>query len=201
MINLLPPDTKESYRYARRNRILLHWISYISVCLAIAAGLVGGGYLYLRTQVNGNQRIVDTANQQLQSQNLTGVQKQVSTISGNLKLAVQVLSKEILFSDLLKQLASVTPNDAVLTNLAIAQTQGGVDITAQTANYDAATQLQVNLADPKNQIFSKADLVSINCTSGGSGDTLNSKYPCTVTLRALFATNNPFLFINSGAKK
>lgn len=205
MINLLPPNTKESYRYARRNRILLHWISTIAVCLVIAGGLVGGGYLYLRGQVDNNQRIVDSANKDLQSQNLAGTQKQVSTISSNLKLAVQVLSKEILFSDLLKQLASVMPDDTVLTNLAIAQTQGGVDITAQTTNYDAATQLQVNLADPKNQIFSKADLVSINCVSGNSGDSggnaLNSKYPCTVSLRALFATNNPFLFINSGAKK
>lgn len=201
MINLLPPDTKEAYRYARHNRILLHWMSAIAVCLVIAIALVGGGYLYLDRQISSNQRIVDTANKQLQAQNLAGIQKQVSTISGNLKLAVQVLSKEILFSELLKQLASVTPNNTVLTNLAIAQAQGGVDITAQTANYDAATQLQVNLADPKNQIFSKADLVSINCVSGNGGDALSSKYPCTVTLRALFATNNPFLFINSGAKK
>lgn len=199
MINLLPADTKQTYHYARRNRILLRWVYAFVACLLFAGVLVGGGYLYMNQQIRNNEQLIAKTNDQLHSQNLTQVQKQVASISSNLKLVVQVLSKEILFSQLLKQLASVTPNNVILTNLAIAQTQGGVDITAQTANYDAATQLQVNLADPKNKIFSKADIVSINCsgtTSGGKSD-----YPCTATLRALFANNNPFLFINSGAKK
>jgi Tfp pilus assembly protein PilN len=200
MINLLPPDMKETYRYARRNRTLMRWATTTVASLVLAMALIGGGYLYLHQQINTNQKLIDTTTQQLQKQNLAGVQKQIATMSGNLKLAVQVLSKEILFSDLLKQLANVIPSNTILTNLTIAQTQGGVDITAQTANYDAATQLQVNLADPKNQIFSKADIVSIACTSSG-GNALSSQYPCTVTLRALFAANNPFLFINSGAKK
>jgi Tfp pilus assembly protein PilN len=200
MINLLPPDLKTSYHYGRRNRTLVRWITLMSASLVAACALIGGGYLYLNQQIKTNtQQIADT-NTQLSAQNITGTQKQVTNISNNLKLAVSVLSKEILFSQLLKQLASVTPNDTILTNLAITQAQGGVDITAQTANYDAATQLQVNLADPKNQIFSKADIVSISCSSS-DGTPLAAKYPCTATLRALFATNNPFLFINSGSKK
>jgi len=193
MINLLPPETKEDYRYARRNHQLAHWLTIASVSLLGGILLAAGGYLYLSQSVHStNQQIADS-NQILKLQNLDATQKQVTTISNNLKLTVQVLSKEILFSDLLKQLARVTPNDAILTNLAITQAQGGVDITAGTANYDAATQLQVNLADPKNQIFSKADIVSITCSNNSN----NPKYPCTVSIRALFAKDNPFLFINS----
>jgi Tfp pilus assembly protein PilN len=199
MINLLPPDTKEAYRYARHNRVLLRWASAIGVSLFGAALLVGGGYLYLHQQINTNQKLITNTTAQLEQQNLTGTQKQVAAISGNLKLAVQVLSKEILFSELLKRLGAVTPGNVILTNLAIAEASGGIDITAQTANYDAATQLQLNLSDPNNQIFSKADIVSITCNNGATG--ISAKYPCTATLRALFATNNPFLFINSGAKK
>jgi len=194
MINLLPPETKAAYRYARRNYVLLRWCTACLITLIGGALLAGGGYLYLNRSINSTtQQIADT-NKQLQTQHLASVQKQVGTISNNLKLVAQVLSQEILFSKLLKQLASVTPNNAILTNLAITQTQGGIDITAQTTNYNAATQLQVNLADPKNQIFSKADIVSISCSNTGSG--VNADYPCTVTLRALFAKNNPFLFIN-----
>ena len=192
MINLLPPETKNAYYYARRNRTLLRWVSACVFCLAGGVLLAGGGYLYLNRSITDTNRQIAYSNHQLQVQNLSSVQKQVTTISNNLKLTVQVLSQEILFSKLLKQLASVTPSNAILTNLSIGQTQGGVDITAQTADYNAATQLQVNLADPKNQIFSKADIVSIACSSGNT----SSKYPCTVTLRALFATDNPFLFIN-----
>lgn len=192
MINLLPPETKETYRYARRNRTLLRWTTACVLSIAGGALLAGGGYLYLNKSISDTNQQIANSNQQLQDQNLASVQKQVTSISNNLKLTVQVLSQEILFSKLLKQLASVTPSNAILTNLSITQAQGGVDITAQTANYDAATQLQVNLADPKNQIFSKADIVSINCNTGSA----TGKYPCTTTLRALFAADNPFLFIN-----
>ncbi|HSX30997.1 MAG TPA: PilN domain-containing protein [Candidatus Saccharimonadales bacterium] len=193
MINLLPPDVKTTYRYARHNRTLARWITACAFSLLGGLLLAGGGYVYLNRSIDSTNQQIAFTNRQLKAQNLTAVQKQVTTISNNLKLTVQVLSQEILFSKLLKQLASVTPNNAILTNLAITQTQGGVDITAQTANYNAATQLQINLADPKNQIFSRADIVSISCSSTSSS---NTKYPCTVILRALFATNNPFLFIN-----
>lgn len=198
MINLLPPETKEDYRYARRNHHLAHWLVVASLSLLGGVLLAAGGYLYLTQSIHSTNKQIADSNQLLKLQNLDATQKQVTTISNNLKLTVQVLSKEILFSDLLKQLASVTPNNAILTNLAITQAQGGVDITAQTANYNAATQLQVNLADPKNQIFSKADIISISCAATST----NPKYPCTVSIRALFASDNPFLFIHDakGAK-
>lgn len=195
MINLLPPDLKNELFYARRNKLLIKWITTGLICLFGGVLVAGGGYVYLNQSIkNTNQQIADT-NTQLQQQNLTAIQTKVTTISNNLKLVVQVLSKEILFSDLLKQLASVTPSNTILTNLAIAQTTGSIDITAQTANYDAATQLQVNLADPKNKIFSKADIVSINCTNSGNAGA--DQYPCSVSIRALFAKDNPFLFINA----
>lgn len=193
MINLLPPDTKESYHYARRNHHLAHWLTAASFSLLGGILLAAGGYLYLTQTIHNTNQQISDSNRLLKAQNLEQTQKQVTTISDNLKLTVQVLSKEILFSNLLKQLGSVMPSNTILTNLAITQTQGGVDMTAQTANYNAATQLQVNLADPKNQIFSKADIIGISC----SANSANPKYPCTVTIRALFATNNPFLFINA----
>ena len=196
MINLLPPDLKQNYRYARRNHQLLKWIGIFAAGLFGAIVLTAGGYIYMHEAVRNYTTQIASSNAQLQSQNLNGVQKQVTDISNNLKLVVKVLSKEVLFSELLQRLGSVTPSNAILTNLSISQTQGAIDIVAQTANYNAATQLQINLADPKNQIFSKADLVGINCPN----NTTNSPYPCTATLRALFATNNPFLFINNPTK-
>lgn len=189
MINLLPPQTKETYRYARRNRTLLRWAFTSAFWLAGGTLLAGGGYLYLNKTISDTTHRVDASNQQLQNQNLASVQKQVTDMSNNLKLSVQVLSQEVLFSKMLTQLATVMPSNTVLTGLTILQVQGAVDITANTANYQAATQLQINLADPKNQIFSKADIVTINCTDSAT-------YPCAVTIRALFAQNNPFLFTN-----
>jgi Tfp pilus assembly protein PilN len=193
MINLLPPDTKETLHYARRNRVLRKWIIASLICLLGSVLLVAGGSIYLNQSINDTSKQIADTQHQLDAQNLSSVQKQVTDMSNNLKLSVQVLSKEILFSKLLTQLGSVTPNNVILTNLAITQTQGSIEVTAQATDYNAATQLQANLADPKNQIFSQADIENIACNSEG-------QYPCTVSIRALFATNNPFLFINDKQK-
>jgi Tfp pilus assembly protein PilN len=196
MINLLPPELKETYRYGRRNRSLLHWLSTMVLCLAGAILLAAGGYLYLNMSIHNTQQQIADTQRQLQTADQAKIQRQVTDISNNLKLAVQVLSKEVLFSKLLKQLASVTPNGAILTGLSITQAQTGIDVTAKTTDYKSATQLQVNLTDPNNQIFSQADIVSIDC-SGTAGDV---DHPCAVKIRALFDKNNPFLFVNSGQK-
>lgn len=194
MINLLPPKTKEAYHYGRRNRILRRWLFGVSAGLIGAILLTAAGAIALRISTNDYTDQIAVTTEDLEKQNLESVQKQVTTISNNLKLVEQVLSKEILFSQLLKKLGSVTPSNVILTNLAISQTQGAIDITANTSDYNAATQMQINLAAPENQIFSKADIISITCSANAP----NGNYPCTATFRALFAENNPFLFINSG---
>ncbi|HEY9712614.1 MAG TPA: hypothetical protein V6C72_04045 [Chroococcales cyanobacterium] len=194
MINLLPPQLKNEYLYAQRNSHMVKWV--VACLLAIVGlGAIGtGGYLYLHNSVETYTTQVSDMQALLTQQHLSQTEKQVQDISNNFKLVVEVLSQEVLFSKLLTQIGTVIPSNAVLTGLNITKTQGSVDITAAAANYNAATQLQVNLADPTNKVFSKADILSINCSSTGASD---PRYPCAVSIRALFAANNPFLFINS----
>lgn len=198
MINLLPTDTKQAYRYAMLNERLLRWV------LALAIGLIGlgaigtYGWVSLHQAINTNNRGVSQLESTLTAENLSGTEAQVQTISNDFSLVVKVLSQEVLFSKLLKQIAAAMPQGANLTSLNITSTAkgSGLDITAESTDYTAATQVQVNLADPSNGIFSKADLVNISCGSTTSSGNLNNPYPCTVTLRAQFAANNQFLFIN-----
>ena len=199
MINLLPPEVKSEYRYARKNRRIVHWCGAFMVAIVGLAVITAFGLIVMEHQMSDYKSRIATAQAELASQNLSGTEKEVKAISNNLKLMVTVLSKEILFSKLLARLGSITPSNVILTNLSISQTESAVDITAQTKDYAAATQLQVNLADPDNQIFSKADIVNISCSSSTATDA-NTNYPCSVTIRALFTKDNPFLFINSGAK-
>lgn len=193
MINLLPPDLKRDYLYGARNTMLMNW------ALAFAAGLLGLGMLAtyglvtLQKSSTSYSTQVSMAQQQLDDQNLKGTEKQVKELSSDFKLVVQVLSKEVLFSKLLRQIATVIPSNAILTGLTINQVSGGIDITAAAKDYETATQLQLNLQDPTNKIFSKADIVSISCSASAQ----NASYPCAVQIRALFSNSNPYLFINS----
>lgn len=190
MINILPTELKQAYRIGRINRHLAHWIVVCLIGICGAAAITSAGYLYLDHTSTIYRNQIDSANAQLSDQDMTGVQNQVKEISNNLKLAVEVLSQQVLFSDLLDRLTKLMPANTNLTGLSILQTQGGIDISAAAKTYSDASQMQVNLTDPTNKLFSTADIVSITCS--GTGD-----YPCTITLRALFSPQSPSIFTNN----
>lgn len=195
MINLLPSEVKESYRYAQRNVTLLNWVLVAAVCL-VGVGIIGTyGWLTLRQSTMSTDKQVAAKQQQLADADLETTNQKVTDISNSFKLVERVLGQEILFSKLLKQMATALPDGANLTGLNIAQVSSGsaLDVTADAASYTVATQVQVNLADPTNQLFAKADIQSITCDAAAA---VNPDYPCKVSLRAQFAQQNPFLFIN-----
>jgi len=198
MINLLPPEIKSNYRYARRSVGLRKWVIAFAVALVGLGGLATYGLLTFQQSTLQYSNQVAAAEEQLQKDKLNQTKKQVQDVSSSLKLAVQVLSNEVLFSKLISQIGAVMPQGAVLSALDINKNNTGLDLQARAVNYDAATQIQVNLTDPANRVFAKVDIVNITCNSQQAQD---ASYPCLVQLRALFNANNQFLFINQGAKQ
>lgn len=194
MINLLPPDMINNYRYARRNVVLRNWVVGFVIAFVGLGILATYGLLTIHQSINSNNIQISTTEALFKKEKFSQTQSQVQDISNSFRLVVKVLSQEVLFSQLLQQIAALVPANANLTGLNINQTEGGLDITAETTDYATATQLQVNLSSPNNKIFSKADIISITC---GSNNEQNPTYPCTVDIRALFNPKNPFLFINS----
>lgn len=194
MINLLPPDVKQRITYARRNTSLRSWLLALLGAIICICVVVGAGHLYLRHSIDTYTTQLSEGQQQLKDQHLEKTQQDVEAVSSNLKLVTQVLSRAVLFSKLLGQVGSAIPSGSVLTNLSISnKVQGGIDLSFSSTDYQTGTQIQLNLADPNNKIFEKADIVNIQCAT----PTEPTKYPCTIQIRALFAKNNTFMFINS----
>jgi len=98
-------------------------------------------------------------------------------------------------SELLQQVGAVMPSGSSLSSLTVNKFEGGIDLSVQSKDYQTATQIQVNLQDPNNKIFDKVDIININCGASSPG----SPYPCTGTYRALFAKENPFMFLKKAA--
>ena len=199
MINLLPPKTKSNYRYARRNQALRGWVAALALVLVGVGALVTYGLLNLQQQVTSYQHQVVSAQMSLKANKLSETEQQIKDISGSLKLATQVLSSEVLFSKLITQIGAAMPSGAVLSGLNINRTTGGIDLNANARDYGTASQVQLNMSNSANKIFAKADIVNISCATSKTVDKPNP-YPCTVSLRALFNSNNQFLFINQGTK-
>ncbi len=198
----MPPEIKKSYYYAEKNDKLIKLVLLLIIGL-LGIGIIGTyGWVSLHRSINSQKQNVAYLKTNLQKNNLVATENQVTTISNDFSLVVKVLSQEVVFSKLLTQMAGALPSGVNLTNLTINNTTSGsgLDITAEALNYNLATQVQVNLADPVNGIFSKVDIVNISCNSQTSSGTV-ATYPCIVNLRAEFAKNNQFLFINQGTSK
>lgn len=181
MINLLPPVYRQRLSAGRRGTILRHWLGIVWGATAGLVLLIAASWIYMNQQSKElNQAISDT-NAQLSAQNLSGVQKQAKDLTNNIKTINQVLGREIRFSDLIQAIGKVMPSGTILNSLTLAQVSGAVDLSASAKDYASAAQVAINLSDPKNQIFNKVDIVSINCTGSAAA------YPCGGTFRALFS--------------
>lgn len=200
MINLMPNEHKEHLAYARRNRELVRWVIAMFIGILGIGIVVAVGYFYINQQTVQYETTVQQTRDRLGAQKLEDTQKRLESISASSKLALQVLSKQVLFSEVLQQVGAVTPRGAVLQNLTVGKLDGGIDLQFIAKDYQTATQVHVNLQDPSNKIFEKADIVSINCAAPSTSPGTANPYPCQATIRALFMKDNPFLFINRGAR-
>lgn len=197
MLNLMPPVLKGGYGYARRNVLLRKWATALLISLVGLVIIVTFGLVTMQSSSQNYAKQVSQAEAQLKKNKLEETKKEAQAISNSLKLAVQVLGQEVLFSKLITQVGAAMPNGSILTGLDINKVSGGLTLSATATSYTTATQVQVNLADPKNKIFSKVDIDNVSCSSDENSD---PAYPCSVQLRALFTTDNQFLFINQGKK-
>lgn len=191
MINLLPQDYRDSLRYARKNSVLRTWITNIMIGIAGIIVIVFSGIWFIDRSIQHQQKQVNIARNQLKSQKLEETQARVTSISDSVKLVADVLSRQILFSSLLEQIGSVMPEGSLLETLTINDVTGGLDLSARATNYQAATQVQLNLEDPAKKIFEKADIITISCLPE---EDVDDRYPCSVSIRALFAKENSFQY-------
>lgn len=209
MISLLPVGYKEDVLYARRNKRLLRWAVAGGIALLLMVGLVFVGQLFIKKSTGHYAAQNEAIRQRLQGKELQEAKGQVESFSNNFKLVIQVLSKEILFSKLIKQIGAVMPDNTVLTGIELSKLEGGLNLKALAKDYTTATQVQVNLQDPGNKVFEKVDIEGVQCSTAAAASTgsasapsaaLSKLYPCQIDLRALFGKNNPYLFISTEDK-
>lgn len=194
MINLMPPEAKSNVEYARRNlRLLRFTIATMAIMVAMFATVILGSFYIDRVKSNLTDNI-ETSKTNIASQKLEDVQKEAQEISQGVKLIEQVLSKEVRFSKLLQEIGSLMPNGAVLGDIQLSnKIDGSMDLSANAINHQAATQVQVNLQDPKNNLFEKVDTISVNCVDPSTLD-VPTRYPCEIELRALFKADAAVTF-------
>lgn len=200
MINLLPPQYKKTLFYSKRNRTMSRWVVALVLALVFSLVIVGVGWLYLDQAIKREAKSIEQTEASLKEQDIEQTTAQVEEISNNTKLVLDVLSREILFSKLIKQLGAALPPGTALESITLEGLEGGLTIQAYATDFNSASQIQVNLSDPQNKIFEQADIETISCPQVPEEETVSeelSQYPCTVRLKALFGDNTEFIYIGS----
>ena len=191
MINLLPPELATGIRYGRRNASIRRWLVGALLATVGLVLIITAGWLYLDAQAKDLKKETTAKQQLLQSQNLSKVQKDAREITNDIKIISQVLGRELRFSNLVQEIGQVMPPGTVLSGLLLKnKIDGALDLSANTRDYASAAQISANLGDPKNELFSSVDIVSVNCLSG------SNVYKCTASFRALFSKDAKNRFLN-----
>jgi len=184
VINLLPPSYRQTLRLNRLHSVARRWLFIVLLATIGLALVLATGWFYINKQEGDLKQSIATTNAELTAQNLSQVQKDAKTLTNNIKTINEVLSREIRFSDLIKDIGRVMPPGAILSALSVSKVSGGIDLQANAKDHPSAAQVAVNLSDPSKDIFSKIDIVSITCNPV---QTTNNGYPCFAIYRAQFS--------------
>ena len=198
MINLLPPDVKAEISYARRNAKLVGWVVALTAVIAGVGFMTAFGVFYIQKNISNQQKVAKIAEERMVSQNVEKTKSELQSLSNNVNTIVQILNKQLLFSKMFTAIGGVLPRGTALNDITLSSAESALDLNIGASSRETATQAFVNISDPKNGFFDKADLITINCSEG-----TDKKYPCTATIRVTLKTDSSFYFLNSvtGAKQ
>ena len=198
MINLMPDYMRQEIIYARRNRTLLRWL-FAMIIVIVGVGLMTlFGQYYINRSTTSLEASAKTTQDRIGAQNLATVQKEIKGLSNNFTTITQLLQRQLLFSKMFTKIGSIVPSGAILRGINLSTTTTSIDLNVVAVNREAATQAFVNISDPTNGLFEKADLISVGCDQiDNDSSEAAIKYPCSATIKVIIKTDSSFFFLNT----
>lgn len=176
MINLMPPDLKKELRAARTNVVLLRYLAVIGMSTVFLAFILWGAY-FLLGQIQGSAAQLIEAND-TKAAVYSDTKVQVDSLSAGLSEAKGILDQEILYSDVLINIAQQMPAGTIIDKIALDATSfNGAPLTLKM--YAKTSADAINLRDrfQSSAFFSNVNFQSVSDTSGGIDG-----YPVSATL-------------------
>lgn len=199
MINLMPDYMREEVGFARRNYVLVKWLMAITVVIIGVGCMTVFGQYYIGRNAKTLEAAAEITQERISAQNLQATQTDIQSLSNNFTAVTQLLKRQLLFSRMFVKIGSIVPSGAILRDITLSTTtSAAIDLNVIAINRDAATQAFVNISDPANGLFDKADLLSVSCsTVSAESSDLTSKYPCSAMIKVVIKTDSSFYFLNS----
>ncbi len=192
MINLLPPQRLLNMRIARNNMILRRYLELALISFVVIAGAVIGAYYLLENQQTNIKTTLEADQKKVKE--LEPVQKQAEDLSVTINTIAGLMSRNVVFSDMLTQIGGIMPSGSVLTGLqfSLEDLKSPLVVSAQVESEERAAVLRNNLAS--SPLFKSAEIKLIteikkeeSATTDLAGEpVVQSPYNYTVTINAFF---------------
>lgn len=155
MINLMPPDLKESVKFGSHNVSVLQYMILIVISGIALAAVIAFGVQIVRNDESKLRTSIDAKQSQL-VQYEADIEK-AKRLSEKIDTVDILLDKELRFSILLQEIGGLMPPGSSLTRLELTNDLSeNLLLVARVDSEETATELQLNLAN--SSLFSGADI-------------------------------------------
>lgn len=176
MINLLPTDIKQDIRAARMNVVLTRYMIVILLS-AVFLGMVAWGSFFLLGQIHSSSERLIEAND-TKAAVYSKTKAQVDALSASLREAKGILDQEILYSNVLVNIAQQMPPNTVIDKISLDATSfSGTPLTLKVYAKSSADAIALRDKFQGSRFFSGVNFQSVSDTSGGIDG-----YPVSATI-------------------
>ena len=174
MINLLPPTDKHQVRAGRSNALLLRYNIFLVVALGFLLVAIGVVYVFLaNTKTSAEQTIKDS---QSRVSSYVEIEKQAGEFKANLAVAKQIMDKEVIYTDVILEIAALMPPGVVLDDLKLDAKTFGTKTTLSAHSKTVGDAIALKESFQKSPLFSDVNFQTI------STDETGSAYPISISL-------------------
>lgn len=183
MINLLPPEIKQSVRYARLNVILIQYAVVALFAVFVVLSLMMFGQASLNTTKSELEELIEV--DQVKISELAQVNAEAQQLSDTVDTISALLDDEVKFSILFQEIGSVIPPGVVVSGLTLSkESTEPISLSIRADSAEKAGVLQENILE--SELFLSADILNVSQISGSSGP-----YQFTAELQAYYNPEVP----------
>jgi len=119
MINLLPPEEKKKLLSERKKKIVIIFWVLISFFLFCSILVLSSMKIYLQIETKSEKAFLAAANKGVNQPEVQDFRGRIKIANSNLEKLNSFYKKKIYFSDVLKNVSEIIPQQIFLTNLSI----------------------------------------------------------------------------------
>ena len=161
MINLLPPEYKEEIEYGRKNHRTLSWATTVAFGILSLLIITFVGKITIQSAKSQAESQKTALEQQMQQVSLSDVEKKYTSFIDTTGSVKKIYSQEVLYSRLIRKLATLLPQDAKLTNISLTDKDRALNLNFNNSSDGLGPVILVNLQNQGEQIAKRSqDLIT-----------------------------------------